>query len=183
MQIKASDIVKCEAPENFNGSLILRCIDAVSGESKSSGNMMITHKWEVVGRFDKEANEVQDHVIHNGEKYVIASLEVAPFYTFFHSARGLTDAQRLWSILTGSDPALYSVDTENPDTSYFKGKVVSAVVQTETIQRTERLSDEDRKAGVKAKIITDDEGKPLPPFKQFKIMHFNRLFNGELPQF
>lgn len=186
-KVTAKDIIKCEVPPNLNQSLVVRCTDVEFGESKSSGQPMITSKWEIVGVRNKD-NGVDDHLIVDDKKFVISGLATRPVY---HSlgAKAIGRHQDFWSKANGKSLEEYEVDTENPDTSYYKGLVMSAVVVAEVQERTQKLS-EDEKEALKAegkplvgKPVLDDEGKPLPPYISAKIDSFNRRFSGNLPQF
>ena len=181
--VKAAQIVKAEVPDNLNDSLAIRCIDVKSGLSKNSGNMMITSSWEVVGYIDPKSKEVVPDMTVNGEKYEIVGQETQPFYQSLGSQRGIATHQKFWSKITGKPESEYEVDTDNPDISYYKGKVMSAVCVAKLITRTKPQTEQEIADNVKKVPIVDDEGNTLPPFKQLEIVHFNRLFTGEVPQF
>lgn len=184
----AKDITLVEIPDNLADSLVVRCISDDFGESKSSGVAMITSRWEIVGIYDKETKQVKDHMIVGGKKYVIGGLETRPVYHSL-SDKALPRHMDFWSKATGKPKDDYEIDTENPDRSYYKGLVMSAVVKAELTPRTKPLTDEQkeelRAAGkpLVGEPMVDDEGNPLPPYKSASIDTFNRRFNGELPQF
>lgn len=185
--VKANQIVSCEVPDNLNDSLVVRITDVEFGESKSSGNPMITVKPEIVGIRNKQ-NGVDDHMIVDGKKYVIAGLPCRPSY-FSLSSKALARLQDFWSKVTGRPKEEFEIDTENPDLTPYKGAVMSAVVKAELTKRTKQLTPEQKeelKAAGKPLVgepVVDDEGKELPPFKSATVDTWNRRFNGELPQF
>lgn len=184
--VTAKDIIKVEVPDNLHESLVIRCVDVEFGESKSSGQPLITSSWEIVGRKNKDGG-IDDNIVIGEKKYVIAGLSLNKVYHSL-SLKAIRRHQEFWSKATGKPEEEYSIDTENPDTSYYKGLVMSAVCKAETRQKTKPLTDEEKeslKAAGKPLVgeaVVDDDGNPVYT-KFVSVDQFNRRFNGDLPQF
>lgn len=190
--IKGSEIVSVEIPKDFYGSLVVRCVDVEFTQSKvkpdgSGGNPMIVSEWEVVGVKNKEGG-VDDSIVQGNKKYIIAGLGVRKVYHTL-SPKAIARHQEFWSKANNKPLDQYEVDTENPDTSYYKGLVMSAVCKATEFNKTRKTTEEERAAmeaegkPVQASVeVVDDEGKPLV-IKGLEIDTFNRRFSGDLPTF
>jgi hypothetical protein len=191
-KITANEIVVTEIPKGFHASLVLRCLGAEFKESAvkpdgSGGNPMIVSDWEVVGKPNKQ-NGVDDNITEAGKKYIIAGLNVRKVYHTL-TPKAIRRHQEFWAKATGKTEAEYEVDNENPDTSYYKGLVMSAVCKATEFEKTRPSTDSEKEemkaAGQPVRevvTVTDDEGKALT-IKGLEVDTWNRRFNGDLPQF
>ena len=117
-----------------DSSYIIRCIEEVFGQSKSSGKPMITLKFEVV---------TPEEVDVAGEMITIAGVQTSPQYYVTQSVdeNGNIDVEKSAEILKRLEK-LYkafglpadSINPENP-TLGFKGKEVYAVLAADTQER------------------------------------------------
>lgn len=189
--ITASDVptTKAELPDGFCKSVILRCLEAKFGPSKSSGKPMITVDFEIVGiRKSNDSDELLTEVVHNGVTYVIAGQRVNSIYISL-SGDAVKYYKPLWAKFTGLPVEQFTVDTDNPDLSHFQNLAISAVVQANTVPKRAPLTEEQKAAGkTEGDIVVDEDGKPLVSkyveiVKNNREYSFNRRFTGELPPF
>lgn len=191
-KITAKEIIVTEIPDDFHSSLVIRCTGSEFTESKvkedgSGGNPMIVSEWEVVGVKNKE-NGVDDAIQEGDKKYIVAGLGVRKVYHTL-SPKAIRRHQEFWSKATGKPESEYEVDTENPDRSYYKGLVMSAVCRATKFNKTRPITESEKaeyeaagKPVPKVVDVTDDEGNALQ-IKGLEVDTFNRRFNGDLPQF
>ena len=190
--IKGTEIVSTEIPKDFFGSLVLRCLEVDFTQSRvkpdgSGGNPMIVSSWEVVGIKNKQGG-VDDHITQGNRKYMIGGLSVKKVYHTL-SPKAIARHQDFWSKATNKPQDQYEVDTENPDVSYYKGLVMSAVCKQTEFNKTRKTTEEERavmeaegKPAAASVDVLDDEGKPLV-VKGLEVDTWNRRFDGDLPTF
>lgn len=178
---------KCEIPDDLYESLILRCTKATFGPSKSSGEPMITSEWEVVGVRNKEGG-VDRSLLRGEQEYVIAGLTTRPSYQSL-SKKALRFTAEFWAKATGKDVKEFEMDTENPDTSFYKDLYMSAVCKALIFEKRKPLTEEQKEMLKEAKLpvegekVLDDEGNPVAPIKLIQIDSWNKRFSGDVPQF
>ena len=141
---------------------LVRVVDATFGPSKSSGKPMITLTTEIVS---------PDTMNVAGEDYNVAGVKVRPMYIVTKSvdADGNVDVEKTSNIKTRLDeltkafglPAI--TDPENPDIEGFKGKIVWALVGSETVERRKAPTAEQLAKGEKVgEVLTNPmTGQPL----------------------
>lgn len=137
----------------------LRIKDATFGNSKSSGNPMITLQCEI---FAPEKVKARDD-----KEYVVAGREALYYLTLTNSAMHFTGAamQKL-----GLEP---SIDMENPDTEQFKNLTFSATCGGEDKPTRKSLTDAERMEGKKfGDVVTDEDGNVVITYniKIFSIL-------------
>ena len=125
-----------------------RIIEAVFGQSKSSGNNMITITAEI---YDPQSiTSVRD-----GKTYNVAGSKVTTYLTLTDKAMGrVADFMEA----CGMAPEL---DVNAPDTSVFIGKCFSAVAGPDTREMRKDLTDAEKLAGKKqGDVILREDGSP-----------------------
>ncbi len=184
----AADVVKLELPDDFRGSLIVRCLENEFGLSKSSNSPMITCKWEVVGIKNKDGG-VDTKIVQGDKEYVISGLRTNKTYHTL-SKKALNFFQDFWCKSQGIPLSDFSVDSENPNREHLNNLVMSATVEVDIVEAREKLTDEQRAELVAQGIekpqgeIIIDESTGLPKKLKFiNITGWNGRFNGELPAF
>lgn len=181
--VSAADLPsqKAEIPPNFYESAIIRCTKTDFGPSKRSNKPMITAEWEVCGVRNKtDKLKVDTSVERGGVVYHIAGLNIKPKYHVL-SPEALKYYKAEWSKFTGRPETEFSVDTENPDRTFFNKLVMSAVIKAVKVTKTRELSEEEEAAGV-SNVVVDEDGKPLS-YTVIEIDTFNRRFEGEVAPF
>ena len=140
---------------------IIRCTDEEFGPSKSSGKPMITLKFEVVS---------PENVNIAGEEYTVAGVQTLPMYLVTKSidADGNVDMEKTANIKKRLDAICKAfelpeiTDPENP-TLGFKGKVVWALVRSESQERRKAPSAEQLAKGIRVGDVLCNPvtGQPL----------------------
>lgn len=95
----------------------LRCLKAEFGQSKSSGNPMITLKCEIVA---------PEEIEHGGTKYNISGRDVTFYASLSDKAIG-----DVFDLYDKFGQTLDTIDRENPDTAIFEGKTFDAILSAE----------------------------------------------------
>lgn len=145
---------------------MVRCIDAVFGQSKSSGKPMITLSFEVVA---------PDAMNVAGDDYNVAGVKTRPMYYVTKSvdANGDVDVEKTESIKERLDnltvafglPAI--TDPENPDTEQFKNKVLWALIGSEVSERRKAPTAEQLARGEKVGDVIKNPITGLPLVNYF----------------
>lgn len=135
-----------------NENVVLRCLEESFGPSKSSGNPMITLKYEVVS---------PESINVGGVDYSVVGLSVGPSY---YVTKDLTNEEKSanadkYTFGPSNDPErlslyeLFEVDTtdldkNNPKLS-FKGKLVHARISSEIKEVRKAPTSDELKKGIK----------------------------------
>lgn len=144
---------------------VARCTSEEFGESKSSGNPMITREWEIVH---------PDSVVINGQKKIIAGISVKqylPTIVFKEDGktRDDTSSNKALSRLRDENSNLglpcEAIDDENPELC-CKGVVADVILSSEESKQFKSPTPEQLAQGKKyGDPIKDDNGKDVVVYR------------------